>query len=260
MIESLNNQRIKQILKLEKKKERKEQYLVYGMHLVSEGIKHKQVKTIILNSPQILETLKKEIKFNLSNEIEIIYVSRENLKKFKAVATTPDIIAVCFNKQNKLSQGSILGLNNLSDPGNVGTLLRTAKSFGINNVVLDMKNVDLYNFKTIQAMQGVHFSMNIVKIDLFDFAQEYKNKIYTTFLNEEDEFFNTQKTIKKDMNMENEFLLILGNESLGIEPKFKQLEHCNIRLDIEYESLNVGVAGGIIMYELTKGENNKYEL
>lgn len=253
MITSLDNKRIKEFLKLQKKKYRTDQYLIYGEHLVSAAVASNQLDVLIFHDLEEVKKLK--IKTGeLSFKIELLEVNEEVFKKFEDLTTTPGLIGVCKKQEQKLTKGSILGLNNLMNPGNIGTLIRTAKAFGIENVILDEKTTDLYNSKIIQAMQGVHFSLNIVQGNLWKYTNEFSGAIYTTFLDEDNTFLG-----KEDSPTENDFILILGNESTGIEHRYKELKHQNIKIAIDYESLNVGIAGGIIMHQLTKGENNGFK-
>ncbi len=235
----IGKEKLKEILKLEHKKYRNlnSKYLIYSKHIVDEALKHNKIDLIL--------TDKEEFFNEFSSKVLTYKISSIQMNKFKAIKNT-NIVAICPFDNSKIEGKKILGLNKIYDPGNMGTILRTAKSFGINDIILDDGCVDLYNSKTISAMQGVNYSLNIVKDNLFEFCKKTNLNIITSFLDEES---NTKNI--KDSNNE-EFLIILGNEANGIEEKFKDLKYNNFKIDIKYESLNVAIASGIIIYEITK--------
>lgn len=242
MIESRINSTLKYLLKLEQKKYRdiNKEYLIFGDHIVCEASNSTYLKKIILS----LEKYEKIKNSNILKKYDYEIMKKNLFKEFKSLKNPPEIIGLCQQEEGFIDSGKILALDQLSDPGNVGTLIRTAKAFGIDNVVLNMNSVDIYNPKVIQAMQGVHFKMNIRYVYLIDFLKGKKN-IITTYLNE-----------KSTITLKNyeEFILLLGNEAQGLNDEYKKFKHENYRIDIKYESLNVSQAGAIMMYELTKGE------
>ncbi len=235
----IGKDKLKDILKLENKKYRniESKYLVYSKHIVEEALKFNKINFVLTDNEDIYLKYK---------DIILTYkITSKQISKFKAVKNT-NIIGVCDFDKSNLKGKKILGLNKISDPGNLGTILRTAKAFGIEDIILDKECVDLYNPKTIGAMQGVNYSLNIVIEDLFKYCQETKLDIITTFLDESNQI-NNIKSQQLD-----EFIIILGNEANGIEDNFKSLKHQNFKIDIKYESLNVAIASGIIIYEITK--------
>ncbi len=235
----IGKERLKKVLKLENKKYRniESKYLVYSKHIVDEALKFNKLNFILTDSEDIYKEYEKKVSTYKITSIQ--------MSKFKAIKNT-SIVGVCNFGVSKIKGKKILGLNKISDPGNLGTILRTAKAFGIEDVILDKDCVDLYNPKTVGAMQGVNYDLNIVVKDLFEYCSNTNLNIITTFLDEE----NQIKDIKNQQL--DEFLIILGNEANGIEDKFKDLKHKNFKIDIKYESLNVAIASGIIIYEITK--------
>ncbi len=240
-MEKLSKENLKYLVKLEQKKYRDKynQYLIYGQHLIDEAIKNDKLKYAITIDQNLYDENK--------DFIEIFLISKQEIQKFKALNTIPNIIGVCNKVKGELKSSKIIGLNKIQNPGNLGTILRTAKSFGINDIILDYQSVDLYNPKTIQSMQGVHFNMNIVQTDLYTFCENTNLNIITTFLDEKSDITENQKE-----NIKNNSILIFGNEAQGIEQQFKKLDHYNYKLPIKYESLNVAIACGIIIYEMSK--------
>ncbi len=243
----ITNERLKDIVKLEQKKyrERNQKYLIFGKHIVDEALLHDKVETLLVTNTEFE-------KFNNSNLIEVFEISEKQLSKFKSLKNIPGIIGVCKMKKEHISNGSlVLGLNKINNPSNLGAIIRSAKAFGINDIVLDYGTVDLYNPKTIQAMQGVHFSLNIVYQNLYEFCNDNIEsfELVTTYLDEHKDL----KFEKSQQKFQKNIIILIGNEVQGLDPKFKVLPHYNFKINITYESLNVVVASSIIMYELTKG-------
>jgi TrmH family RNA methyltransferase len=141
----------------------------------------------------------------------------------------------------------VLVLDGVQDPGNVGTLLRTALSFGFMDVVLGQGSADLYNNKTLMASQGSLFKLNVLSnINLVEALPIYKK----------DGYFILSTDLKTETTLSNfakpqKLVLILGNEGQGVSPAVQSLADERIRLEMSnIDSLNVAIAGGILMYEL----------
>lgn len=250
----ITHEKLKDIIKLEQKKYRKlnNKYLVFGKHIVMEALEKNKVYEILTTD----ETLANYFEtFN----VDVYLITNKQKEKFKSLKSIPNIIGVCEKTStnvNLITSNIILGINKINNPDNLGSILRSARAFGIKDVILDFDTADLYNSKTVQAMQGVNFSLNIVEADLYKTCEKYLGrnyKIITTFLDEPNEFINEISTKEETNN----YIIILGNEAQGIEDKYKQLEHINFKLNIVYESLNVAHAGSIIMYEISKNQVEK---
>ena len=157
MIRSTSNNTIKTLIKKKKKKYRDEfgSYLIEGEHLVEEAIKAKQVECLIST---------KEIK----SDLPVIIVSNEVMKKISFTKSPQSIMAKCkIKKEKKLVDGKrYLILDDLQDPGNIGTLIRTALAFSIDQIILSNNCVDLYNDKLLRSMQGANFHINCIYDDL----------------------------------------------------------------------------------------------
>ena len=158
-INSVNNSRVKQWMKLKKKKYRDEyqEYLVEGDHLVEEALKASQVKTILSLEDQYIEG------------VECIQVTPEIIAKLTQVDTPQPIMAICKKKAEEklnLSGKKFLLLDQLQDPGNIGTIVRTAYAFNFDQVIFSEGSVDLYNEKFIRASQCACFHIDCIKKDL----------------------------------------------------------------------------------------------
>jgi len=237
MITSVDNKKIKEISKLNNKKYRKESglFIIEGEHLVEEAYKH----NLLLSVYSLYET-------NYPNS-EI--VSELVMKKISNLDSIPNIIGVCKFKEESELGNKILILDGIQDPGNLGTIIRSAVAFSIDTVVLSNDTVDLYNSKVLRATQGMIFNINIINRDLFDFILKLKEnnyKIYST---------NVVNGIElKNIEFEEKCAIIMGSEGNGVKKEIQDMSDENIYINMNSlcESLNVGVAASIILYELNK--------
>ena len=241
IISSLENKRIKDIKKLyDKQKSSKEElFIVEGEHLVKEAYNNKLLKTIIIK-----EGMEPNIPCN-----DIIYVTLPVLKKISLLDTPNNIMGICYKKKEEKIGNSILVLDNIQDPGNLGTIIRSAVAFNIDTIILSSDTVSLYNSKVIRSTQGMLFSINIIEKNLEEFLpilHDEKYFIYgTNVINGK-----SLKTIEK----RNKFAIIMGNEGNGVKESLKKYIDSNIYIDMNKncESLNVAVAASIILYEFMK--------
>lgn len=245
-IDSLQNNRVKTWKKLKTKKGRdKEQaFLIEGEHLIEEALKsNAEVSTIIVNETR------NSLPF-AAGDIPIIQVSKQVFREISDTDTPQGIIAVCQKpKETTLSysEGKFLLLDEVQDPGNVGTMIRTADCAGFDAVILGNGCADLYNPKTIRATQGSLFHLPIFQQDLQDAIQRFREKqiyVYGTALK--------QATDYREIKKQSSFALLVGNEGAGVKKQY--LELCDEKLYIpiygKAESLNVAIAAGILMYSL----------
>ena len=225
MITSTSNNTIKTLIKLKQKKYRDETgyYLVEGEHLVEEAMKAKQVECL-----------------------PIVIVSNEVMSKLSFTKSPQFIMAKCkIKKENKLIDGKrYLILDDLQDPGNIGTLIRTALAFSIDQVILSNNCVDLYNDKLLRSMQGANFHINCIYDDLKTVISTLKKnnvKIIGSALE------NGQDI--KQIKISEKMAFIVGNEGNGMNKDI--LQECDYVGYIPIntiESLNVAIAGSIMMY------------
>ena len=235
---SVHNERIKELKKLKEKKYRDQlgKFIIEGEHLIKEA--H---ELGLLESVYTLEDSK------INVDVETNYVTKEVLKYITDL-DTPTVIGVAKKKENTTIGNRIVILDNIQDPGNLGTIIRSAVAFNIDTIVLSKDTVDLYNDKVIRATQGMIFKVNIVREDIIPFIKNIKNDyyIYGTKVNGG----NSLKKIEK----REKFAIIMGNEGNGMSPLLDELcnEFIYIDMNSKCESLNVGVATSIILYELDK--------
>ena len=180
---------------------------------------------------------------------QTIWVSEEILRDLADTQTPQGIVAVIQKEEVELpdfSQGKFLFLENVQDPGNVGTMIRTADAAGFTGVIVSDKSADIYSLKTLRSMQGSHFHLPIYRMSLASFVEEAKKSnlpILATTLSKE------SKDYRELSSLEN-FVLVMGNEGQGISSVMAesadQLVH--IGMKGRAESLNVAVAAGILMF------------
>ncbi len=237
-ITSINNEYIKEISKLNEKKyrDKSNKYLIEGLHLVTEALKYDIIDTIIIRED-----------FSYETDIKHIIVSNEVMKKLSDNPSIPKIMAIVYKKESTISGNKILLLDRLQDPGNLGTIIRSAVAFNFDTIILSNDTVDLYNSKVLRSTQGMLFNINILRQDLTSVINELKNNNYTIYGTKVDNGNDV-----KEINNTNKFALIIGNEGTGISDNI--LKQCDkylyIKMNNNCESLNAGVAASILMYEM----------
>jgi TrmH family RNA methyltransferase len=181
-------------------------------------------------------------------KLEKYYLIDERVNKHYSQLETPSgITAVYKIKPGVLEKDkSVIYLNGLNDPGNVGTIMRTALAFGFTNIIIDETCTDIYNAKTINAAKDAIFKLNITEDIKVAWLKKNKNSlpIYTT---------NSHAGTDLDkFKAAKEFCLVLGSESHGVSEEIMKLADKNIKIEMsgDIESLNVATAASILLYEL----------
>lgn len=237
MISSVDNKKIKEVSKLNNRKYRKEYglFLVEGAHLVEEAYKH-----------NLLESVYSLNETSYSNS-EI--VTENVMRKISTLDTVPNIVGVCKFKEETEIGNKLLVLDGIQDPGNLGTIIRSAVAFNVDTIVLSKDTVDLYNPKVIRATQGMIFNINIITRDLIPFVSKLKEKTYKIYST------NVVNGIElKTLERCEKCAIIMGSEGSGVSKELQDMsdENIYIKMNSLCESLNVGVATSIILYELYK--------
>lgn len=230
-ITSTQNKQVLAWNKLKQKKERdtKNLFLIEGDHLINEARK----KGCILATIGLDSTCD-------------FQVSQAVLKKISSQKSGTDKIAVCEKLQEKEINGNVIVLDGLQDPGNLGTIIRSAVAFNVDTIVLSLDTVDLYYDKVIRASEGMLFHINIIRRDLSIFLEELKQKKYTLYATTVDGNVSFKPAEK--------WVLIIGNEGNGISKKIQNLcdQKITIPMNKKCESLNAGVSASIFMYVMRK--------
>lgn len=240
IITSLNNEKIKYLTKLNQKKYRNDTFLVEGKHLVEEAYKKNLVKLLIVLEDYQLD--------NMDN-VDTIKVSYDVMKKISLTDTPPKIMAEVIKKEDKKIGNKVIILDDITDPGNLGTIIRSAVAFNFDTVILSNNTTDLYNPKVIRATEGMLFNINVIRDNLLNIIPKLKEEKYF--------ILGTKVTNGKDITKYhsiNKIALIMGNETRGMNNDLDNLcdDYIYIKMNNKCESLNVGVSASILMYELNK--------
>ncbi|MGM8215555.1 TrmH family RNA methyltransferase [Bacillaceae bacterium W0354] len=242
MIESRQNQQVKAWKKLHKKKyrEQEHQFLVEGWHLVEEAIQSNWEVDIIILEQNI------ELPFEYQH-INHIYVSTDVFNELTQTETPQGIIAVVHQKKwDQSDPKRLLLLDAVQDPGNVGTIIRSALAFNVDAIVLGKGSADLFNDKVIRSTQGALFHLPIFRDEVakwVDYCREKDITTYATALDKNAVPLNEIKDVKS-------FAIIVGNEGQGISSEILNMADETVYIPIadQSESLNVGVATSIALY------------
>ncbi len=235
---SINNQRIKDLKKLYIKKYRDQEnkFLIEGYHLVYEAY-----KAGILEEIFILENEQIDI------DVKTNYVSKEVIKYLSDVETPQNIIGLCKKMDKNEITDKVVMLDNIQDPGNLGTIIRSMIAFNFDTLILSEDTIDIYNPKVIRASQGMIFKINIIKTNLINQIDTLENKGYTIYATKVTDGKDV-KSLEKDKKI----CIIMGNEGNGVRKEIldKVNNYLYIKMNEKCESLNVAVALSILLYEL----------
>lgn len=250
-ITSVHNQHVKDWKKLQARKQRikTNTYLLDGWHLVNEALKS-QVPILALIGTQEQFELHPDI---LTHELETYEVTKEIMTDITDSVTPQGIAAVVARPADELKiptdlTGAWLLLDQVQDPGNIGTMIRTADAAGFVGVVAGHKTVDLYAPKVVRSMQGSQFHLQLRQGSLFSWLEQFTQKqipVYGTELNAAAKNF-------REIKLTPSFALIMGNEGHGMQPDLlaQTTENLYIPMNGQAESLNVAVSAGILMFQL----------
>jgi len=251
-IESTQNALVKYWKKLattRKERERSGEFIVEGFHLVEEALKNKeQVLQLIVREGVDLPMLWP------IDDIAIIEVTVAVAKEFAETETSQGVFAVCkqplLKEDVMASWRKVLLIDAVQDPGNIGTMIRTADAAGLDAVILGKGSADIYNPKTLRSAQGSHFHIPVLRGDLEDWIEHLQENgvpVFGTALDED-------AVVYSDIQHTGAFAIMMGNEGSGIHPQLLAMTDQNIMIPIfgQAESLNVAVATGIVLYGFVK--------
>ena len=244
IITSKANSVVKNAKKLHQKKYRKSAYLIEGWHLFEEAVQ----TGVTIEKIFALESYQEQ----LAAFPQTVWVSEDILLDLADSQTPQGIVAVVQKEevgQVDFSQGKFLFLEDVQDPGNVGTIIRTADAAGYTGVIVSDKSADIYSLKTLRSMQGSHFHLPIYRMSSQALLEEAKKAgipVLATTLSKDSKDY-------RDLPQLDQFVLVMGNEGQGISPLMAksadQLVH--ISMKGQAESLNVAVAAGILIFHLS---------
>ncbi|MGL5541684.1 MAG: TrmH family RNA methyltransferase [Erysipelotrichaceae bacterium] len=236
---STQNQRVKQWAKYHEKKHRDadQQFLVEGEHLCEEA-----------HQAGLLETLLVRIGCSPLPNVtcEVIEVSEAVLQKLSANKSKVDYIGIVKMGEAILPPNAkrVILLDDVQDPGNLGTIIRSALAFEVDAILLSKHCVDLYNEKVVRSTQGALFHIPILKVDLLEQVEGLKQAGFVVYATDLKAAVSLQQT-----KAPKRLALIFGNEGQGVKTELIQAADQNIIVEMaSFESLNVAVACSICLY------------
>lgn len=237
---TLSNNQEKLIRSLKQKKFRDEHqlFVVEGEKLVKEAVNsdHKVL--------QIVST--KPFDIPQDDQVKFLQCDEHVMKGISSLKTAPGIMAIVAMKEQEEIDGNglILALDRIQDPGNLGTIIRSADAFGLRYIICSQDTVDVYSSKVVQASMGSVFRVQIHYLDLALFIenQKTKRKIYASHLNGENVY---------DHPLDQSSVLIMGNESKGVAQELVNVADQLIKIPTpgKAESLNVSMATTVLLSE-----------
>ena len=255
-ISSKDNSLIKHIKKLKEKKYRQQygEYVVEGLKLIKEAINEnaKISKIIICESEDNTEMIENHLRYEIAR-FDCVLVPHNIFKTLSDVETPQGIMAIIekshASKKIDFNTDIIVALDDVQDPGNLGTILRTIDSIGLKQVLVSKNTVDCYNSKVIRSTMGAIFRVNVIECDdLCNTLTLTKNngfKIMVTSLKAKKSIYDVKYQTK---------VIVVGNEANGVSESVIKLadEKLIIPMRGKTESLNVAVATGVILYEYVR--------
>jgi len=241
MITSKDNSQYKLWGKLQQKKyrQREQLFLVEGPHLAVEAKKNNVLVEVIVRE-------------GTTTDLEAVTLLKQDLfDKLAGTVNSAGVMAVCRMPAAEITNFErLLLVDGVQDPGNLGTLIRSALAFGFDGLVLSENTVDIYNEKVVRATQGAIFALPIIRRDLTPYVEELQDagvQVYAATLNAKAKPLNAITTSDK-------MAFIVGNEGAGVRADLVATceNSVEIEMSVATESLNVGVAGSILMYQFRK--------
>ena len=242
LITSLNNDKVKELVKLKDKKYRdmNDLFFIEGKDLCDSAYENG-----LLRELYILDGYD-----NIYDGIPYTYVSNEVMKKISDLGSVSEYYGVCSKMVEDNIGNRILVLDDIQDPGNLGTIIRSAVAFNFDTIVVSRETVDVYNPKVVRSAKGMLFKTNVIMRDL------------PSFLNDLDDYQIYGTDVNNGINIKNEAIpekvaIVIGNEGKGISKEVRSLCHKFIYLNMNdtCESLNAAVSASIIMYEVNSKWN-----
>ena len=237
-IESVNNPKIKNLIKLKEKKYRDltNTFIVEGDHLVREALK----KDLVIELYSLNDEDYRVPSFKITEAV---------MKKITNQVSISPIIALCKKMGEEAIKGPVLILDSIQDPGNLGTIIRSAVAFSMPNIIISDDSVDLYNPKVIRSTEGMIFHVNVIRKNLSEYLPALK-KDYQIIGTDVRRGVNI-----RDLSLNSNYGIVIGSEGsgMGVSKDFCDT-FIKIPMSDKCESLNAGVSASIIMYECDNHE------
>ena len=281
VISSKDNEFIKHIKKLKDKKYRdlNNEYIIEGIKIIEEAINEKaNIKQVVIcDDCEKTSNISKELMYEIAR-YECIYVTKKIFDSLTDVSNPQGILAIVEKNavKSKISnikdseksetigveekeiiaeneidynQDIIVALDDIQDPGNLGTILRTVDSIGINQILVSKGTADSYNPKVVRSTMGAIFRVKIIECEDLENTlkeiQKHNFEIVVTSLQTKNSIYDIDYNKK---------VIVIGNEANGVEPKIQKIADKKVKIPMlgKTESLNASVATGIILYEYVR--------
>lgn len=257
-ISSKDNEIIKNIKKLQEKKYRdlENKFIVEGIKLVEEAVEEKaSIQKIVICEECVNDgTLSKELLYKIAT-YECIYVTEKVFSILSDVKSPQGILAVIEkndqNNQIDYSQDIIIALDDIQDPGNLGTIIRTVDSSGLNQMIVSKGSSDSYNPKVVRSTMGAIFRVRVIEVEnLATTLKEIQKQHFEVVVTALD----TNNSIY-DIEYKNK-VIVIGNEANGVSKEVQSIADKKVKIPMlgKTESLNAAVATGVMIYEYVRGK------
>lgn len=249
-ISSPHNEEIKQLARLvQNSRERRKQGLMVleGIHLTDACLETRQPPhRLYLNEAASQHAEVQALLARLSAAVTVVMLPEAVMAKVSALATPPELLALCERPQppSPAPDAARVVLEDIQDPGNLGTILRCAAASGVRDVLLSKGCVDVYSPKVLRAGMGAHFVLNIhEQVDLEAALAEFKGRKLVTYLEGSSSLYS--------QNLTGPVALVFGNEGAGVSPALLALADARVRIPMpgHAESLNVAMAATVCLFE-----------
>lgn len=258
IITSKDNEIIKNIRKLKEKKYRdlNNEYIVEGIKMIKEAINEEVVIKLIVVCEENANNgaIDKKLLYEIA-KYECIYVNKKIFSLISDVQNPQGILAVIEKNNSEenidYKQDVIVVLDGIQDPGNLGTILRTIDSVGLDQVIVSKETADSYNPKVVRSTMGAIFRVNIIEsdnlLDTLKNMKKHKYKIMATSLETENSIYDVDYNKK---------VIVIGNEANGVSQDILNYADEKIKIPMlgKTESLNASVATAVILYEYVRNK------
>lgn len=250
-ITSKDNRLLKLVKKLHQRKERKENnlFIIEGEKLIKEAIAEKLSIPYLFYKDNITNVL------NTSQDTEVFTISQSLMESISTTDSAPPYLAVAEifknDYENLKDTSLLLVVSELQDPGNFGTIIRTAEATGVDCIIATKGTVDLYNPKVVRGSMGSIFRQKIIYVDnIYEIINDLKDfQIIMTTPYTDKNFY--------DIDYKNKTIIFMGNEGQGIDKDLlDKYQGVKIPMLGKVESLNTSIATSIILYEAVRQKNN----
>ena len=262
VISSKDNEIVKSVKKLKEKKYRDSEnaYIVEGIKMVKEAIIEKASirQIIICDDCEKSDNIPKELMYEIA-KYDCMYVTSKVFKYISEVQTPQGVLAVIEKNNGDLdinyNEDIIVALDDIQDPGNLGTILRTVDSVGLTQILVSKGTADCYNPKVVRSSMGAIYRVKVIECDdLLETLKQVKRnkfKVLVTSLGDNSKNIYDMKYNKK--------VLVIGNEANGVEERIMNMADEKVKIPMlgRTESLNAAVATGIVLYEYVRQKLGK---